>query len=284
MSHSIHIRQHKRALHLPVIILFMDQYLQFATKLAHEAGEIMLEHFQIGVDTEIKKHEGNTPVTVADKAINKLVIDTVRSTFPTHAVLGEEESLEIEDAPYTWVCDPIDGTIPYSAGIPTNVFAIALVDKIDGQPKVAVVFDPYTRRLYSALQGKGAFVNGVRMQVNEVSQFANSIIGTSSQRSTAVNATQLKTSIIDGCFRQISLNCTIYEAMMVAAGQFAANVFVGAGAHDVVTTKLIVEEAGGKVTDLFGEPQRYDQPVHGAIVSNGFIHEELVKLARQNKL
>lgn len=262
----------------------MDQYLEFATQLAYKAGEIMLEHFQIGVQTEIKAHEGNTPVTIADKAINKVVVDTVHTAYPNHAVLGEEESLKVENAPYTWVCDPIDGTIPYSSGVPTNVFALALVDASDGQPKVAVVYDPYMRRLFSAMKGQGAYVNGTRLQVNNVSEFTDAMIGTSSQRSKVVNATHLKSEIIGGCFRQISLNCTIYEAMMVAAGQYAGLVFVGSGAHDVATSKLIVEEAGGKVTDIFGNEQRYDQAISGSIASNGLIHDNLVTLATQNKL
>lgn len=262
----------------------MDEYLAFATKLAHAAGEIMLQHFQIGVATEIKASEGNTPVTVADKAINQLVVESVRSTYPNHAVSGEEQSLANEGAPYTWVCDPIDGTIPYSAGIPTNVFSLALVDNSDGQPIVAVVHDPYMKRLYTAVKGQGAFVNGERAHVNHVAVFADAMIGTSSQRSKLVDATALKERIIGTCFRQMCFNSTIYEAMLVATGQFAGQAFVGAGAYDVAAAALIVREAGGKATDIFGDNQRYDDQVRGSLMSNGLVHDELVRLARESKL
>ncbi len=262
----------------------MDQYLQFATELAHKAGDIMLEHFQIGLAADLKATDGDSPVTVADKSINQLVIDSVRATYPDHAVHGEEQSLNTEGATFIWVCDPLDGTLPYRMGIPTNVFSIALVDSSDGQPKVAVVYDPHTKRLYHAITGQGAFVNDEKLHVNDTASLSNAMVGLSSQRSKYVDGQTLKTSIIRNSFRPLYLNSSIYEAMLVASGQIAAQVHVGSGAYDVVASRLIVEEAGGKATDLLGDPQRYDQPVRGAIVSNGLVHGELVKLAQQNKL
>src|SRR6185369_16230217 len=120
----------------------MDEYLQFARGLADQAGAIMLEHFQVGVAKRDKAEADNTPVTIADTQINRLVIEAVRAKHPTHAVIGEEESHPADGVEFTWVCDPIDGTIPYTMGIPTNLFSLALVDG-EGQPVVAVVYDPY---------------------------------------------------------------------------------------------------------------------------------------------
>lgn len=262
----------------------MEDYAAFGKRLAYEAGAIMLQYFQIGVATEIKTAEGNTPVTAADKAINKLVIDRVQATYSTHAVLGEEQSLPRENAPYIWVCDPIDGTIPYSAGIPTNVFSLALVDQADGQPKVAVVHDPYMKRLYHAVAGQGAFLNDTPIHVNQISDLAQAIIGTSSSRSTVVDSPALKSELSSKCFRQLIFNSTIYEAMLVASGQIAAQLFVGYAAHDVAAAMLIVKEAGGTVTALLGDEQRYDMEVKGALMTNGLLHDEIVELARQHKL
>jgi myo-inositol-1(or 4)-monophosphatase len=262
----------------------MDEYLVFAKNLARDAGAIMREHFQIGVTTEMKASEGNTPVTIADKTINAHIIEAVAKTYPTHAVLGEEQSLDKADAPYVWVCDPIDGTIPYAAGVPTNVFSLALVDTSDGQPKVAVVYDPYLDRIYHAVQGSGAFVNGVPIHVNNVVSIKDAMIGNSSIRSPYVDAFAFKSEIMKLSFRQLNFSSAIYEAMLVASGQLAAQIFVGVGAHDVATSKLIVTEAGGMATNLFGNEQRYDGTVCGALFSNGVIHDELVALARTYKL
>lgn len=107
----------------------MTEHLDFAKSLADDAGEITLQHFQVGVANEAKALEGNTPVTIADTAINSMVIEAIRKQYPEHAVIGEEESHVQDNAEYTWVCDPIGGTIPCVMGIPTNVFSLAMVNK-----------------------------------------------------------------------------------------------------------------------------------------------------------
>src|SRR5690606_7148188 len=112
----------------------MDEYLAFAKTLATEAGQIMRDHFVLGIDTEWKQDA--TPLTIADTSINQLVIDQVKQRFPTHGVLGEEASFGT-DREYLWVVDPVDGTMPYSHGIPTSTFSLALVQ--NGQPIVAAV-------------------------------------------------------------------------------------------------------------------------------------------------
>ena len=261
----------------------LSEQLDFAKGLAQEAGEIMLHHFQVGVANETKEHEGNTPVTVADTAINSLVIDAIKQQYPTHAVIGEEESYGQENAEYTWVCDPIDGTIPYVMGVPTNVFSLAMVNN-EGQPVVAVVYDPYMKRKYWATKNGGAFLNDLPIHVNQVSKIENAYIGGSGGRSNVLKAAEFKGAVIAACYRPMILSCVMYEAMLVASGQMAATVFPGAGCHDAVSAKLIVEEAGGKVTDVFGNEQRYDKPIQGAIISNGLVHEGLVDLANKYKL
>ncbi len=260
----------------------ITEQLDFAKGLAQEAGEIMLHHFQVGVANEAKVHEGNTPVTVADTAINSLVIEAIRGQYPAHAVIGEEESFGQEDAEYTWVCDPIDGTIPYVMGVPTNVFSLALVGK-DGQPVVAVVYDPYMKRKYWATKNGGAFLDDLPISVNQVGEISEAYIGGSGGRSNVLKAAEFKGAVIAACYRPMILSCVMYEAMLVASGQMAATVFPGAGCHDAVSAKLIVEEAGGKVTDVFGNEQRYDKPIKGAIISNGLVHDELVSMANKYK-
>jgi inositol-phosphate phosphatase / L-galactose 1-phosphate phosphatase / histidinol-phosphatase len=112
-------------------------YLYFAIKIAKEAGDIMRAHFSLGMKKEWK--EDNSPLTITDTAINELVIQKVKESFPEHGVLGEEASLETTDATHIWVVDPVDGTIPFSHGVPTFAFSLALV--VDGVPQLGVVFD-----------------------------------------------------------------------------------------------------------------------------------------------
>lgn len=259
------------------------EYLEFAKALADEAGLIMLKHFKVGVANQPKEHEGNTPVTIADTAINSMVIEAIRNQYPTHTVIGEEESSRKDNAEYTWVCDPIDGTIPYVMGVPTNVFSIAMVDA-DGHPVVAVVFDPYMNRKYWATKGGGAFMNGQAIHVNTQANLSHAYVGMSGSRSKIIKPIEFKSTLTAACYRPVILNCAIYEAMLVGCGQMAASIYIGSGAHDVATSKLIVEEAGGTVTSVFGKEQRYDQPVEGVIISNGTLHSTLVELADSFKV
>jgi fructose-1,6-bisphosphatase/inositol monophosphatase family enzyme len=258
----------------------MEEYLAFATDLANQAGEIMLRYFRIGVKAKTKSN--NTPVTEADEIINRLVIEAVQKTYPTHAVLGEEQSLDVTGAPYVWVCDPIDGTFPFAQGVPTNVFALALVDAKDGLPVVAVVLDPYTQRLYTAIKGQGVFVNGQPIRVNAEHSLRDATIDVSSRRSKVFDFMGYREDLQRATLRQSNYLSTIYGSCLVAAGQLTAEIYVGFGAHDVAAAKLLVEEAGGKVTDMLGNEQRYDREVRGAIISNGLVHDKLVALSKRH--
>lgn len=249
----------------------MNEYLETAKTLANQAGEIMLQHFKIGVPASIKAD--HSPVTLADTEINRLVIETISQTYDGHAVMGEEESYEADGATFVWVCDPIDGTIPYAHGIPTNVFSLALVE--DGAPIMGVVYDPHQSRMFQAVKGGGAYLNGKQIHVNATSKLHATPIGVSGYR---LSKPDLSRSLFEEGVRAFSFQSCIYEAMMVAAGEFAGQLFGGKNAHDAATTKIIVEEAGGKVTDYMGREQRYDRPINGAIASNGILHDQLLAL------
>lgn len=109
-------------------------------------------------------------------------------------------------------------------------------------------------------------------------------VGNSGRSSVVVDAPQFKAYLYARCYRPVILHSFIYEGMLVASGKIAATVLTGSGAHDAASVKLIVEEAGGKVTDLFGEEQRYDEQIKGSIASNGSIHQEIVEMASRHRL
>ena len=132
----------------------MENYLDFAKKIAYKAGDIMKKYFACDNGAEYKFD--NTIVTKADKEINDYLIEQVKIEFPTHCVDGEEK--QFGKSKYVWVCDPVDGTSMYARHIPVAVFSLALV--IDGVPNVGVIYDPWTDNLYSAVKGKGAYRNG----------------------------------------------------------------------------------------------------------------------------
>ena len=138
-------------------------YLEIAKDIALKAGGIMKQYFSFETHKELK--QDHTPVTLADTTINSLVIQELKKHFPNHGVLGEEESNYDENNEYIWVCDPIDGTIPFSIGMPTNVFSLALTH--NGEVILGVIYDPYLDRMVWAEKGKGTFCNGKQIFVSK---------------------------------------------------------------------------------------------------------------------
>lgn len=255
------------------------QYLDFTISIAKEAGKIMKDNFKIGMTKKIKAD--NTFVTETDLAINTLLIKKVKKEFPEHDILAEEESDMSRKSDYVWVCDPVDGTLPFSHGIPTCVFSLALVYK--GQPIVAVVYDPFLDRMFYAEKGKGAFLNNERTFVSKEKDLKKSLIGYAIWKNAKFDIRKTIDRISQEFDRDaLRLGSITYVDALVAAGELEAAIFPGISAHDSAAIKLIVEEAGGKVTDLFGNEQRYDRELKGCLASNGLVHKEILSLLKNN--
>lgn len=250
----------------------MRTELEFAIDLAKQAGEIMKQNFSIGMKKDWKAD--NTPLTVTDTTINTLVLNAVQNVYPLHSFLGEEGSRIIESE-YTWVCDPVDGTMPFSYGYPTFVFSLALTK--NGESVLGVIYDPICNRLLHAEQGQGAFLNGEKISVSKESEITTkSFISVNGDSQFLSLRNQL---VISGC-RVPNLYSCVYSGMLVATGEFLAEIFVHKNPWDGASVKIIVEEAGGKVTSLLGDEQRYDRPISGFVASNGLIHQKLIDMIK----
>ncbi len=250
-----------------------DKELTFAKQVAYEAGEIMKKYWRTAPDQNAKADA--TIVTIADEEVNQMVIERVKEAFPDHAIIGEEASHGEVDK-HAWVCDPIDGTQLFISEIPFCVFSLAYV--YDGEPKVGVVYDPFEDRLYYGQIGGGSFVNGKSLRV-KTEMKPRETMGFDWWPSAKFDTL----SVVKKLSRErnayfISPGSATHTAILVAEGAMVASIFPGTmpGNHDIAAAKVIVEEAGGKVTDMFGRAQRYDQPINGAIVSNGVVHEAIV--------
>lgn len=252
-----------------------EQYLAFALKLSKRAGREMLRHFDaFGFPSKSKKDQ--SAVTTVDTLLNQLVIDAVHAAFPDHDILSEEGSSLGNNSDYVWVCDPLDGTRQFVMGIANFAFSIALTYK--GKPVVGVIFEPYTKKLFQAVIGKGASMNGKVIRVSKKNKLADSLCFFTSSIRSAYNILNLVPTLIANTKRVYNFACCTVESNLVAAGHAEAVIYANDCAHDFAAVKVIVEEAGGKVTDLWGHEQRYDKPLRGVIVSNGHIHKQLVSL------
>lgn len=255
-----------------------QRYLEFAKAVAYEGGEMMRQYFGKNPESEFKGDD--TIVTIADKEINDMVIDRVRVAFPGHAIDGEEASYA-QDTKHVWVCDPIDGTNPFAMTVAVSVFSLAYV--YDGEPLVGVIYDPFADRLFWAAKGGGAYINDTKTHVSSLNLEPRATLNVdwSPKSEHDVVTPLVELSKRTGCYL-LSPGSAAHAAALVAQGGFVASVFPGMRGKnvDIAAAKVIVEEAGGKVTDLFGEEQRYDRDIRGAIVSNGVVHEEIVGVMR----
>ncbi len=264
-----------------VIIKYMQGYLDFAQSLAREAGVIMNHYF---LNDERTWKEDATPLTKADTEINDFVITRIRQAYPDHSIHGEEKS-DYKNSTYMWVCDPVDGTLPYSSGISASTFSLALV--IDGVSTVGVVYDPFNDRLFHAIKGSGAYINDVPMHVSDQTTLDNAIINTEVLYYPKFDlevplSSAVRDILVDKGAKTIQLWSSVLSAVLVANGSLTAVIMNGKTIQDGAAIKVIVDEAGGKVTDMYGNDQRYDQPARGFIASNGHVHDELVQIIASN--
>jgi fructose-1,6-bisphosphatase/inositol monophosphatase family enzyme len=261
-----------------------QEELDFAKGIARKAGEVMLKYFG---REDISHYKGDkTIVTLADEEINQYLIDEVARAYPEHGVFGEEQSAG-SDRKVLWVCDPVDGTAMFARKVPVAVFSLALV--VDGEPVVGVVYDPHTDQMYEAMKGRGAFCNGQLIRVNQQHLGDMSAVSNCDSSPRYVEAEYQKllapaNELLDRSSYLVSIGSIIHAGCLVADGSFVAEVTsVSVGKNmDVAAIKVIVEEAGGRVTNLFGEGQRYDRDIQGAIISNGVVHDEIVRVIREN--
>ncbi len=257
----------------------MEEYLEFAKEIAAEAGKIMLKYFKEDNGANYKFDQ--TIVTKADLEINSYLVKRVKEKYPTHSVDGEEEQFGKSD--YVWVCDPVDGTAMYARHIPVAVFSLALV--INGESNVGVVYDPFTDSLYTAIKGQGAYKNGTLIHVNDVSLEDRRSVSNFDMWPEAHYNIYDSIKELGKKTYFVGVGSVIRACMCVANGDFNLAIFPGTRHKncDIAAAKVIVEEAGGKVTDIFGEEQRYDQDINGAVISNGKVHEEVIDILRKLK-
>jgi fructose-1,6-bisphosphatase/inositol monophosphatase family enzyme len=255
-----------------------QEYLRFAKSIALRAGEIIRKFFnQTGIS---HYKDDDTIVTRADEEINQLVINEVREKYPEHGVYGEENSFG-KNRSTLWVCDPLDGTAAFTRGLPIAVFSLAFV--VDGDPIMGVVYDPFTDRLYHAVRGGGAFCNDQEIRVNEARLGErDATIGGSYSPTMPFNLTKVIYEL-QQTTRVSAIGSLVHDAVMVADGSLVASIACGSRPYDSAAAKVIVEEAGGRVTDIHNEDQRYDGEIEGAIVSNGLVHEDIIRIIQQQK-
>lgn len=255
-------------------------FLTCAIEVAKAAGTIvqgMLYDSRASKEVTSKSSPGDL-VTRADRMAEAYIVEHLRAQFPDHGVLAEEGTRS--DGAYRWIIDPLDGTTNFSYGIPW--FAISLGLEHAGDLLVGVVYHPSQDELFAAERGKGARVwrhgRVERLRVSEVAQIPDAVVATGRPfaiRETGANLQQI-TAVMRTAMEMRMMGSAALHLAYVAAGRLAAFWEPGLNPWDVAGGRLLVEEAGGRVTDMEGRPFRPEGS--DILASNGRIHRDMVTL------
>ena len=250
---------------------------------ATEAGAAVLKHYFNYENLKITNKEGvNNLVTEADHAAEKAIMDTIKEAFPDHFILSEEAGELKMDSSYKWIIDPIDGTVNYAHGIPLCCVSIGL--EHEGTMILGAVYNPIMNEFFMAESGQGALMNGKKIHVSSKSTVMDSCLVTGFP----YTYLDIPNGPLDTFERFIRagvpvrrLGSAAIDLCWVAAGRFDGFFEHKLNAWDSAAGFLIVEEAGGKVTDYDG---KYYSPYQPSIIAtNGIIHDEMLEWVNDRK-
>lgn len=252
-------------------------YLQSAELAAREAGKYIVSNLGKVKQVSFKSQQSNL-VTEVDKKSEEIIIETLQKDFPDFDILAEESGASsTKNSEFMWVIDPLDGTTNFTHGLPIFSVSIGL---IKGNEVIAgVVYDPTRDQLFSAEKGKGAFLNGKRISVSKTKDIKKSLLVTGFPYNVEENP--------DFCFERFvimtqnsravrRLGSAALDFAYVAAGIFDGFWEVKLNPWDIAAGLLLVNEAGGKVTNFKGEDSDIFNPQ--ILASNGQIHNKMIEL------
>lgn len=256
----------------------MDEFRKVLEEAIKAAGAIIQRRFH--GDFIIDHKEGiNNLVTEVDKQAEAAIIQIINAAFPDHTILSEEAGLLEQHSDYIWFVDPIDGTVNFAHGIPLCCVSIGLRHK--GDMLLGSVYNPMMNELFFAERGKGATLNGAPIHVSNKEDFSRACLVTGfPYRMPAQGDHPLKVferAIMRGLPVR-RLGSAAIDLCWVACGRFDGFWEYNLSPWDIAAGYLIVEEAGGKISDFEGNP--YDVFDKETLATNGLIHEPLLALIK----
>ena len=252
----------------------LDRWLSLALEMCDEADRIAMRWFRREVPTARKPDR--TFVTEADQAIERLLRERIRAVHPDHGFVGEEYGDEEGAAGVRWFIDPIDGTHNFIRGVP--IFGTLLGVEVEGELQVGVMSAPALGERWHAARGRGAWSVGRdgrrrRIRVSEVAALEAAHLVYGSRRDDVASGLMPGfDAVIDACWRERGFG-DFWGYALVAEGAAEAMFETGMHPWDIAAPLVIIEEAGGRATDLGGE-RRVDAP--SFVGSNGVLHEAVL--------
>jgi myo-inositol-1(or 4)-monophosphatase len=247
----------------------------------HEAGAIILHYFNGAFKIDHKEGINNL-VTEVDKLAEEKIIEVISGRFPEHSIISEEVGELMKPSPYQWIIDPIDGTVNFAHGVPICCVSIGLL--YNSELILGAVYNPMMDEFFFAEKGKGATLNGMEIKVSKKSDFKTAFLVTGfpyKWPDGPEHPIQVFERLVLEGLPVRRLGSAAIDLCWVACGRFDGFWEYNLSAWDVAAGYLIVQEAGGKITDFDGNP--FSVFHKQTLATNGLIHEEMLKVIRKEK-
>jgi len=252
----------------------MASYLETAVEIARESGALLANFFERRIGYELKGDYDL--VTEADRASERLVVERLRTHFPSHGIIAEEGGGHESPSEYRWYVDPLDGTTNFAHGYP--MFNVTMALERAGEVIAGVIFDPIRQEMFIAERGSGAWLNNRRIHVSKVGKLEEGLVATgfpSRKRHLNVNV---------HFYHQLAMfthgvrrgGSAALDLAFVASGRMEAFWEFGLNPWDMAAGLLLVSEAGGRCSDMKGGPATLRGP--HVLADNSAVHDQILEL------
>ncbi|MDR1100892.1 MAG: inositol monophosphatase [Clostridiales bacterium] len=260
-------------------MLAISKRTQLAAEVSKQAGVQILE-IQKG-DMGTRSKGANDVLTIADTTSEKTITDAISSAFPNDGIIAEEGSRKQSQTGYTWVIDPLDGTLNFSRKIP--LYAVSVGYLKDGKPKGGAMFIPAVSELFVCERGNGAYLNGGKIKVSN-NELADSL-STAEFNNRSVESrnwlNDIHKNLMENTMNVEKLFSTVISLCYVACGRTELHCELECFLWDIMPAGLLIEEAGGKFTQIDGSPVDYSQMQKQCVLgTNGIIHDSALDLIK----
>jgi myo-inositol-1(or 4)-monophosphatase len=257
---------------------YINSCFNYIYKVTRDAGKILVDSFN---DPRIIKNKGVIDiVTDADLNCEKFLIDKIKLKYPEHSILSEEDGVTDNKGDFLWIIDPLDGTTNYSRRLP--IFCISIAFVYQNEIKFGLVYAPLLNYYFYAIKGKGAFLNKKPINVSNTDDINKSFLVTGFPydiRTTNDDNVNIFTSLLKQSLAIRRLGSAALDLCFVASGVFDCFWELKLKLWDIAAGGLILEEAGGKFTDLNGKKINYKNNVPLSVIgSNSKIHRNILEI------
>lgn len=240
----------------------MQPLLNIAISAARQAGEIIIRHIDQLDRIQITAKSQNDYYSEVDIKAEQTIIQAIHKAYPDHGIIAEESGSFNEDAECVWIIDPLDGTSNYLHGFP--FYAISIAVQVKNRLEHAVIYDPSRHECFAATRGRGARLNDRRLRVSKQTQLSASMIGASLQSNTRGPSLHTTQALLDQCASVRRSGSVALELAYVASGRLDGFFGFGLKPWDIAAGCLLIQEAGGLVSDQQGGD---DYLKHGDVIA-----------------